>query len=266
MRQAEIVSTIGLSRVLSRAFNCHSVESLMPTDIQEDDIVNGRSLCVYCGLVPATTKDHVIPRCLFTNPLPNNMVTVPVCEKCNNEKSKNDSYLRDILVVDIRCSEHPLAQKLMHETFIRSVRSNRSEIGRATVSRRRTSPLYTSGGLYLGHYPSIPIDSERLNDIFRTMIRGLYYKARRCRLPDNYLFQIRQTDPLHFRGHCEMAMRSDANGTYELGYVFGCIYYTGMLDHGETHWLLSFFNGFFVEVHTHHPLASPFGKPVLSNT
>ena len=40
-------------------------------------------LCVYCWKNPATTDDHVIPRCLFIPPLPSNMPTVPACQECN---------------------------------------------------------------------------------------------------------------------------------------------------------------------------------------
>jgi len=60
-----------------------------------------KGLCVYCGVNPATTRDHVIPECLFVPPLPSNMVTVPACADCNTtKKSQDDPYLRDMLVYD----------------------------------------------------------------------------------------------------------------------------------------------------------------------
>jgi len=60
-----------------------------------------KGLCVYCGVNPATTRDYVIPECLFVPPLPSNMVTVPACADCNTtKKAQDDPYLRDMLVYD----------------------------------------------------------------------------------------------------------------------------------------------------------------------
>lgn len=47
--------------------------------------------CVYCGK-PATTKDHVIPRCLLEKPFPPNLPTVPSCKPCNEAYSRDEQY------------------------------------------------------------------------------------------------------------------------------------------------------------------------------
>ena len=60
------------------------------------------------------TKDHVIPQCLFSRPYPSNLITVPACDACNNvEKSADDTYLRDYIVVDISGSESRQAKALL---------------------------------------------------------------------------------------------------------------------------------------------------------
>jgi hypothetical protein len=64
-------------------------------------------LCVYCGLCDGTTDDHVIQRGIFPPPLPNNMITVPVCDPCNGEKSGDDEFMRDMLLVDWENEPHP---------------------------------------------------------------------------------------------------------------------------------------------------------------
>jgi hypothetical protein len=55
-------------------------------------------LCSYCG-APATTKDHVVARCLLEEPFHNtiNLPTVPSCKDCNNRYSRDEEYLLAIL-------------------------------------------------------------------------------------------------------------------------------------------------------------------------
>lgn len=81
--------------------------------------------CGYCGKRNATTMDHVVPKCVFIKPLPQNMVTIPACEKCNSEKAKYDDVIRDIVAVDFRMESHPKHIPLF-EKVRRSVRTNRS--------------------------------------------------------------------------------------------------------------------------------------------
>ena len=56
--------------------------------------LKGKS-CVYCSIRPATTRDHVIPKCLFLHPYPDNihLVVAPACAYCNGAKSKDDEFL-----------------------------------------------------------------------------------------------------------------------------------------------------------------------------
>ncbi len=209
-----------------------------------------KPLCVYCGITLGTTTDHVIPSCLFIPPLPVPYPKVPACAECNNKKSKNDSYLRDMLVLDLYCSEHPVAKELMKGKVIRSVEKNLSEIGRAVKTRLSRSPLYTGAGLYLGDYPSIPIEGERVNELIRTMIRGLYYDQLGKRLPDDYVFDIRRQDQIYVNEVYEIMNTLGANGPLTLGSVFGCQYLFDAKDHGISSWYLWFYGGFFLRVDT----------------
>ena len=67
-------------------------------------IAHGRGLvasrkqrtCVYCGAT-AGTRDHVPPRCLLEEPLPQNLVTVPSCRECNDAFSLDEQYLQVVI-------------------------------------------------------------------------------------------------------------------------------------------------------------------------
>jgi hypothetical protein len=133
--------------------------------------------CVYCGEVKEVTKDHVIPKCLFTKPYPPNLISVFACEQCNNAKSLNDDYLRDFLVCDNYVSQNPIAQQVFHQKLLSSQRQGSSVIAREVIKKARLEPLYTKGGIYIGDYYSTPVDEKRILKIFEIVVRGLYYDA-----------------------------------------------------------------------------------------
>ncbi len=63
-----------------------------------------KKLCTYCD-DQATTKDHVPPKCFFTETKPPNLITVPCCHDCNKLfGDKVDTHARNTLT-DLRHSE-----------------------------------------------------------------------------------------------------------------------------------------------------------------
>lgn len=152
-------------------------------------------MCVYCNKRPATTVDHVVPLCLFAPPLPLDMVTVPACQPCNVAKSKNDDYFRDMLIVDMFCVDHPVAQCLLAGKMRRSMQRNRSRVAREAVAQQRMESFYSAGGVYLGDVHAVKFEDARVQDIYSMMVRGLYYKILKKRLPDNYAFEIQRLYP-----------------------------------------------------------------------
>ena len=48
-------------------------------------------ICIYCGGF-ACEREHVPPRCLMERPFPNNLQTLPVCDKCNRSFSLDEEY------------------------------------------------------------------------------------------------------------------------------------------------------------------------------
>ncbi|HEY0377203.1 MAG TPA: hypothetical protein VGC87_09615 [Pyrinomonadaceae bacterium] len=114
--------------------------------------------------------------------------------------------------------------------------------------------MHTPGGIYLGHYPTVPLEGKRIEEIFKMMSRGLYFKLRQKRLPDDYVFEVRR---LHNSEVIEVARKfkeMGANGPYTLGPgVFACLYGYDAKDEASTYWLLSFYDGVFVTISTEPP-------------
>lgn len=181
--------------------------------------------CVYCEAVGVVEKEDVIPKCLFPKPRPNNLVKVPSCRACNAAKSKDDDYLRDLLVSDISTGSHPVAQSLFHKKMLSSVRQNSSDFARIAKSEGELAPYRTQGGLYLGKAFSVPIDEARLNRIFATIVRGLYFKANGVRIPGTYVFDVRRIDMLAFNQYWPQLSKIGFNGPHQIGNgVFTCIW------------------------------------------
>lgn len=212
------------------------------------------ALCPYCGLRPGNTKDHVIPQSLFPKPLPNgiNLPTVRACAECNNvRKSGDDVFLRDFLITDMHCSDHPAAQSLLNGEMGRAMRSNRSEFARAAVPKGRPVPLFTSTGLYAGTCYTAPLDGERINRIFATITRGLYFKVLRRLLPADTQFEVRRQDPRYIGELLNLVQPPDAwCRPPSLGDVFTCVYAIGPYEKAQSLWVMQFYGSMYISVLT----------------
>jgi hypothetical protein len=93
--------------------------------------------CAYCGELRKISKEHVIPLCLFKRPYPPRMITVPACDQCNNKKSLDDDFLRDLITTDLYGSQSPIAQEILKGKVLRSVQRNSSELWRMFWRRPR---------------------------------------------------------------------------------------------------------------------------------
>ncbi|MEW6131274.1 MAG: hypothetical protein AB1757_29865 [Acidobacteriota bacterium] len=209
--------------------------------------------CAYCGEIKEITRDHVIPVCLFKLPYPKNLITVPACHECNHAKSKNDDYLRDLITTDIYGNQSPIAREIFENKVVRSSQNNRSLMAREFLSKVRIEPFHTKGGIYLGDFPSAPVDPEKIKTIFATIVRGLFYDHRRQRIPDNYVFEVLRYHPWDFKDVWESLGQMHPNGPRVLEGVFGCKYISATEDPPTTLWLLWFYGTFFISVSAMNP-------------
>src|SRR5258707_19229 len=129
-------------------------------------------------------------------------------------------------------SERHVAKALQAGKMKRAMQNNRSKIARAAVDRGRIAPMYSPGGVYLGDYPSIPLEGERINETFETIARGLYFQLRGQRFPDGYSFEVLRHFPRNACGLFDDMKASGPNGPYTLGAVFAWMFEWAAEDPG----------------------------------
>jgi hypothetical protein len=213
-----------------------------------------RGPCVYCGDRTATTADHVIPRSLFQRPLPVNLIKVPACEPCNNQKSQSEDYLRDMLAVS-SAERHPVAEALLSGAMARSVSKNRSQIWRA-AQRSLLVPRYDEAGNYLGDYFKIPVEANRLNQLFTVIVRGLYYHLCKQRLPKIARIDVRYIDNSQMPSMLQalQSVQIPFKGPYNWGdSIFQCLYIPVDEDLMKTYWFMGFYDSYFLLARTQLP-------------
>lgn len=141
--------------------------------------------CTYCGSVGPLSVDHVPPRCLFGSPTPNDLIKVPACLLCNQGASKDDEYLKTMLVLKDRAGDHPEALAVRPGVF-RSLEMPEKLGLRIAIARTlRKVSAHTRGGLYLGHRQAYSIDIKRFDRVVVRIIRGLHWKLRGNRVPES---------------------------------------------------------------------------------
>ncbi len=208
-------------------------------------------MCAYCGEIKPSSKDHVIPRCLFPRPLPNPMITVPACDDCNGAKSRHDDFLRDLLVTDYAGSGSPIAQELFQTKTIRSHQQRKSLLGRITEGRELYIPVRASNGK-----PDtavlFSIDFERAIEMYSFLVRGLYFHFHSVRLPNNCNFRIGRPDKADLDIWIKMFNSQGGANVRRIGNgeVFACAYNFGANEKFATLWLLEFYGRVHVAVIT----------------
>jgi hypothetical protein len=141
--------------------------------------------CVFCG-APATTRDHVPPECLYPSPPPPNLITVPACEGCNHSFHLDDEWLRLALTVRESVKDNP-----DRNAVLPSVEASLNNPGggglRGAFQRDLTLlPRVSPSGLYMGLHPAYVADGARLDRMAKRIVKGLFYRVKGHRLPDDY--------------------------------------------------------------------------------
>ena len=155
-----------------------------------------KGLCVICDEKPATTNDHIPPKCLFASKDRINLIKLPTCLDCNNHSSKDDEYLRAVLISRADVAENQSTNELRN-ALIRSL-SYQGQQGFQKFYAKSigVKRVFTPAGIYLGKHPVLFVNYERLETILSKVIRGLYFHHIGKVLKNEYSVKIIGEDDL----------------------------------------------------------------------
>lgn len=201
-------------------------------------------ICPYCcKRVAAFTRDHIISRGLFVEPYPTNLLTIKVCEPCNQEKGKNEDYLRDFLILHREATRNTTARALKETTLVGAIASdehgNTSKLALALVTRSHEVEGDIPSDVLARCAVAVPVERERWEAVLQAMVKGLYFKEFRAVLPTNYTLWILEIAPQNIKAVWESFLQRGTRGR-RLGDVFSyqCL---PTEDSRVTFWLLLFY-------------------------
>lgn len=152
----------------------------------------GRYECVNCGSTIQITKDHIPPRCIFSKPWPENLITVPCCEKCRKDQSMDDEYFRTIIATSGGSQYHDDANKIWKEKVKKSfLKPNKKGFMEGIRNILVPVDVYTEGGQYLGEDTAFKYDPMRINAVIRRIVRGLYFIHSNNRLSEDFIIRVK---------------------------------------------------------------------------
>ncbi len=139
-------------------------------------------ICVICGLRPATTQDHVPPKCLFKGLSTKQLITVPACSTCNNGASSDDEDLRFYISLQVgkrTIESAALWDQGAHKSIKRKTRLRMSVID----TMRDLQTIDTNGKPISRLAVNVPIRTYQT--VFERTTRGLYFFHTATILPSN---------------------------------------------------------------------------------
>ncbi len=149
-------------------------------------------LCAYCGRITTDwDMDHPVPQCLWDGtPLPNRMVTVRCCGRCNRYWSLHDGYFRSIMAMWAKDGSHPLLEQMIKGSIKNHV-SKDNALSNDIFGSLQMVPMTTATGLYVGDQPSFRFNRQRVDAIFGKIARGLFFHIHGKPVPATYHVTVR---------------------------------------------------------------------------
>jgi hypothetical protein len=139
-----------------------------------------RDICAYCGSTGKLNSDHIPPQNLFPGPRPNTIITVPACESCHCNTSKDDEYFRLKVCLRHDAGKNPKARANWHSILRSLKRKEAKGLRRSFFSDFCEVKLQTPAGLYIGNRLGYDVDLIRIRRVVERIVRGLYF-AEHCK-------------------------------------------------------------------------------------
>jgi len=140
--------------------------------------------CAYCAERGAITGDHIFAREFFLVSERANLPQAPICDECNNRKSKLEHYLTTVLPFG---GQHSTSLENLESMVPKRLRRN-AKLHRELAAGQQKIATQTSNG-EPEHILTIPIDGARLDELFAMISRGLIWYHWQVYLEKNYAIQ-----------------------------------------------------------------------------
>lgn len=209
-----------------------------------------KRLCVYCRSPKDPTRDHLPPRSFFPQPRPANLITVPCCLECHRGFTKDDEYLRNLLIFVDGNEGHPAAE-MLRAKGIRSLNdSNARGYAKSFFNDVDEGWVRYANGM-VAPGATITLDDQRIENVLCRMTVGLFWVENDKYLPPDYAVEVVGSyDPRYRNWQVQQTIRrlqSEETPVNIGGGVFQ--YWWSWAEHaplGETHrsdWMLRFYEG-----------------------
>ena len=136
-------------------------------------------LCYRCGSL-ATTKEHVVPRCLYPDKPAAKLITVPACRSCNNALAKDEEYFRTILAA--QWIDSPSARAVWEQKVRPSFDRQRDGLRKSLLANMRDIYLPSEQGFV--QTGLLRLDDSRMDRVAEKIVRGLYFHVMGKVMPD----------------------------------------------------------------------------------
>ncbi|TGS97471.1 hypothetical protein EN814_09770 [Mesorhizobium sp. M2D.F.Ca.ET.171.01.1.1] len=208
--------------------------------------------CVYCGAQCRPTMDHVPPKGIFPPPRPTIMITVPACQKCNEDAAQIDEAFKAAIAIQIDPKRNS-ASYLLSKAGLSTLHNNR-RLFRELFSE--TSDVLTVNECGNFQKATTFLWPEKYHDaVISRITKGLYFHETRTSLFD---LDCDVTVRFHGRNAGEIpelarTMNMRSVGMQQFAYSFG----VAAEDKRRSLWLYEFYE-------THYASAETFprGEPL----
>lgn len=135
--------------------------------------------CVYCAVEGiSSTEEHVVARTFFPVEQRQGIPKVPACGSCNNQKSQIEHYLATALPFG---GQHTYSSRILNEDVPKRLRKNARLARELAESWNSTVAVSREG--YVQRQNTLHIDAEKVEQLYRYIVRGLCWSEWSLLLP-----------------------------------------------------------------------------------
>ena len=143
--------------------------------------------CYLCGSILIKninkSKDHVPPDCIFPDPKPKNLITVPCCEDCNKEYTILDEKMKNYISIIAGDQSRVAGEKSKHEIL----KSPKLRNDFLEHTQPHSSLVDNSGNPRL----LFNFKDEEIDRWLVRIVKGLYFNKYKKRMQDDLIFKAK---------------------------------------------------------------------------